>query len=442
MYLKEELRRGGHGAGLLALSPAIVFLLLYVGVSLMIGDFYALPITVALMAASVWSVAVLRGRGLHDRIRVFSSAAGHHHILYMVWVFILAGAFASLVKGTGAVDAMVRLTMSCFPAGFILPAIFMSACLISMSIGTSVGTVVALTPLVVELAETAGAPVALYVAAVLGGSFFGDNLSFISDTTIAATRSQGCEMNDKFKANLSIALPAALVTLALYTFMGLDASGAVPTVEAVSLDDLRLVAPYLLVIVMAAAGVNVNVVLVAGIILALGCAVPFGMAPMEAARLMGSGIGGMSELIVITLLAAGMLGIIKEAGGIDYLIRAFDARGLGFRGAQTAISALTAAVNLCTANNTVAIITTGSMSRTLAEKHGITPRRAASLLDTSSCIMQCLIPFGAQTLLATGIADISPAAPWPYLFYPWALAASLALSIAFGRRRLAAPAAA
>lgn len=441
MKLNEGFVKGGHGAGLLALSPAVVFLALYVGVSLAIGDFYALPITVALLVASVWSVAVLRGRSLHDRIRVFSAAAGHHHILYMVWVFVLAGAFASLVKGTGAVDAMVRLTMSFFPAGFILPAIFLSACLISMSIGTSVGTVVALTPLVVELAQSAGAPEALYVAAVLGGSFFGDNLSFISDTTIAATRSQGCEMNEKFKANFRIALPAALVTLALYTVLGMD-GGTAPQTAPVSVDDIRLVAPYVLVIALAAAGVNVNVVLVAGIIVALGCSVSFGMPPMEAARLMGGGIEGMSELTIITLLAAGMLGVIKEAGGIDYLIRAFDARGLGFRGAQTAISALTAAVNLCTANNTVAIITTGSMSRTLAEKHGIAPRRAASLLDSSSCIMQCLIPFGAQTLLATGIAGISPAAPWPYLFYPWALAACLALSIAFSRPREAAAAAA
>lgn len=430
----DTLKGRGHGSGLLALSPAVVFLALYVGVSLAIGDFYALPITVALLVASVWSVAVLRGRGLHERIRVFSSAAGHHHILYMVWVFVLAGAFASLVKGTGAVDAMVRLTMSCFPPGFILPAIFVAACLISMSIGTSVGTVVALTPLVVELAQSAGAPVALYVAAVLGGSFFGDNLSFISDTTIAATRSQGCEMNEKFKANFRIALPAAVVSLAVYAFMGFDAASA-PVAAQVSVHDLRLVAPYLLVIVLAATGVNVNVVLVAGILLALGCSLPFGLDAMEAARLMGSGIEGMSGLIVITLLAAGMLGMIKEAGGIDYLMRAFDARGLGFRGAQAAISSLTAAVNLCTANNTVAIITTGSMSRALAEKHGIAPRRAASLLDTSSCIMQCLIPFGAQTLLATGIAGISPAAPWPYLFYPWALAVSLAVSIVFTRRR-------
>lgn len=423
-----------HSRGLLAVSPAILFLLLYLGVSLAIGDFYAVPITVALAGASIWSILILRDRPLQERIKVFSNAAGHHNILYMVWIFILAGAFASLVKGTGAVDAMVRLTMVCFPPGFMLPAIFLAACIISMSIGTSVGTVVALTPLVVEFAKSAGAPVELYVAAVLGGAFFGDNLSFISDTTIAATRSQGCEMSDKFKANIRIALPAAAVTLCIYTTIGLDSNFSFP-VQSITLSDFRLVAPYLLVIILALSGINVTVVLTSGILLALVCSIPFGLAPLDAASLIGDGIASMSELIVITLLAAGMLGIIKEAGGIDYLLGALTSRKLGYRGAQATISALTASVNVCTANNTVAIITTGSMSRSVAQRYGISPRRSASLLDTSSCIAQCLIPFGAQTLLATGLAGISPAAPWQYLFYPWALAGSLAIAIMVGSPR-------
>jgi len=423
-----------HLRGLIALSPAILFLVLYLGSSLLTGDFHALPITVALIAASVWSIVVYRDHPLSERIKIFSEAAGRENILYMVWIFILAGAFASLAKGMGAVDATVRLTMHIFPTGFVLPAIFIAACLISMSIGTSVGTVVALTPLVVELAESSGTEVPLYLAAVLGGAFFGDNLSFISDTTIAATRSQGCQMADKFKANLRIALPAAIITLAIYTFIGF---GNEQSVEAVQLSwtDVRLVAPYLLVIGMAASGVNVIVVLVSGIVLALLCAVPFGMAPLEAVSLLGSGVAGMSELIVITLLAAGMLGVVKAAGGIDYLLSAISNRGLGYRGAQTAMCFITGAVNLCTANNTVAILTTGSLCRSLAKKYGISPKRAASLLDTSSCIMQCLIPFGAQTLLATGMAGVSPAAPWPWLIYPWALCVCVAGAIAIGRPR-------
>ena len=420
--------------GLLALSPAILFIAVYVGVSLAIGDFYAMPLTVALLAASVWGMVIYRGHPLQERIKVYSKAAGNPDILYMIWIFILAGAFASLVKGTGAVDATVRLAMACFPPGFILPTIFVAACLISMSIGTSVGTVVALTPLVAEFAVTAGASVALYVAAVLSGAFFGDNLSFISDTTIAATRSQGCAMSDKFKANLRLALPAALVTLALYTWLGLGAGYEVK-VEEVTLSDFRLVAPYILVIGLAVAGINVTVVLLSGIALALLCSLPFGMDPLAASKLMGDGISGMSELIVITLMAAGMLGLIKAAGGIDFLIRVLTSRGFGYKGAQAAISLLTAGVNLCTANNTVAIITTGSVSRTLAERYGISPKRSASLIDSSSCIAQCLIPYGAQTLLATGLAGISPVAPWPYLFYPWALAACLAIAIFAGRPR-------
>lgn len=423
-----------HLRGLLALSPAIVFLSLYLGSSLLLGDFYAVPISVALIAASVWSIVVFRGRNLVERVKVFSEAAGRENILYMVWIFILAGAFASLAKGMGAVDATVRLTLHIFPPGFVLPAVFIAACLISMSIGTSVGTVVALTPLVVELAVNSGSEVALYLAAVLGGAFFGDNLSFISDTTIAATRSQGCEMADKFKANLRIALPAALITLAIYTFIGFGGSQSVDA-WMLSWSDIRLVAPYILVIGMAAAGVNVIMVLVSGIALALLCSVPFGMPLLEAVSLLGSGISGMSELIVITLLAAGMLGVIKSAGGIDYLLGAISSRGLGYRGAQAAMCVITGAVNMCTANNTVAILTTGSLCRSLAERYGISPKRAASLLDTSSCIMQCLIPFGAQTLLATGMAGVSPASPWPWLFYPWALSICVAGAIMIGRPR-------
>lgn len=424
-----------HPRGLLALSPAILFLALYLGSSLLTGDFYAVPITVALAAASVWSIIIYSGKPLGERVKVFSEAAGRENILYMVWIFILAGAFASLAKGMGAVDATVRLTMHVFPAGFVLPAIFIAACLISMSIGTSVGTVVALTPLVVELADSSGAEVPLYLAAVLGGAFFGDNLSFISDTTIAATRTQGCQMADKFKANLRIALPAAVITLAAYTAIGLDAGTAAFEAGPLAWSDVRLVAPYLLVIGLAVAGVNVIVVLVSGIVLALLCSVPFGTAPLEAVSLLGSGIAGMSELIIITLLAAGMLGIVKAAGGIDYLLRAISGRGLGYRGAQAAMCLITGAVNLCTANNTVAILTTGSLCRSLAQRFGISPRRAASLLDTSSCIMQCLIPFGAQTLLATGMAGISPAAPWRWLFYPWALCLCVCGAILIGRPR-------
>lgn len=438
--LNDCMSSANHTRGLLAISPAIVFLVLYLGTSLVTGDFYAMPVAVALAAASAWSFFVYRGGSLPERVKIFSAAAGKENILYMVWIFILAGAFAALAKGIGAVDATVRLTMQFFPAGFVLPAIFIAACLISMSIGTSVGTVVALTPLAVSLAESSGASAGIYVAAVLGGAFFGDNLSFISDTTIAATRSQGCRMADKFHANLRIALPAALATLAVYTWLGLGIE-AEHVAQPFAWADLPLVAPYLLVIVLAAAGVSVILVLVSGIALALICSLAAGMSLTQSASLMGSGIAGMSELIVITLLAAGMLGMVQAAGGIDYLLGVVHRRAPSYRGAQATMCLITASVNLCTANNTVAILTTGSFCRSIAQRYGISPRRAASLLDTSSCIMQCLIPFGAQTLLATGMAGISPAAPWPWLFYPWTLALSLAAAIVIGRPRHLAAAA-
>ncbi len=414
-------------AGWLALSPVILFLVLYVVVSLLLGDFYKMPIAVALVVASAWAIVILRGRPLLKRIEVFSRAAGHSNILYMIWVFILAGAFATVAKEIGAVEATVSLALRAFPAEFVVPTIFFAACFISLSIGTSVGTVVALTPLAVEIAGAADGNVAFYVAVVLGGAFFGDNLSFISDTTIAATRSQECNMADKFKANLWIALPAALVTLGVYILTGIDTH----SVTLPAHGDWVLITPYLAVLGLAIAGVNVTVVLSAGIVTAAVLGLCYGMTPIDLAASAGRGIDGMGNLIIITLLAAGMLGVIKEAGGIQFILQSLTRHVSGRRGGQMVISLLVAVVNLCTANNTVAIITVGGISRDLSRRFGIDPRKTASLLDSTSCIVQCLIPYGAQTLLATSLAGISPAAPFPYLYYPWALAAMTALSIIF-----------
>ena len=414
-------------AGWLALSPVIWFLVLYVVVSLLLGDFYKMPIAVALVVASAWAIVILRGRPLLKRIEVFSRAAGHSNILYMIWVFILAGAFATVAKEIGAVEATVSLALRAFPAEFVVPTIFFAACFISLSIGTSVGTVVALTPLAVEIAGAADGNVAFYVAVVLGGAFFGDNLSFISDTTIAATRSQECNMADKFKANLWIALPAALVTLGVYILTGIDTH----SVTLPAHGDWVLITPYLAVLGLAIAGVNVTVVLSAGIVTAAVLGLCYGMTPIDLAASAGRGIDGMGNLIIITLLAAGMLGVIKEAGGIQFILQSLTRHVSGRRGGQMVISLLVAVVNLCTANNTVAIITVGGISRDISRRFGIDPRKTASLLDSTSCIVQCLIPYGAQTLLATSLAGISPAAPFPYLYYPWALAAMTALSIIF-----------
>lgn len=405
--------------GLLALSPAAVFLTLYVAVSLAIGDFYVMPITVALIASSAWAVAIFRGPTFAERIERFSKAAAHSNILYMVWIFIMAGAFAALAKGIGAIDATVQLTMQIFPPHLMLPAIFVAACFISLSIGTSVGTVVAIVPLIVELAQAGGGSVPLFVATALGGAFFGDNLSFISDTTIAATRTQGCSMADKFKANFRIVFPAALIALTTYFIIGRETDISIVPVQS----DAWLIVPYLVIIATALAGINVLIVLTSGIAAAIAAALArTDITLLECCRLMG-------ELIVITLVAAGLLGLIKAMGGIDYLLQRLTAHVSGRRGAQFCIAALVSLVNLCTANNTVAIISVGSIARSISQRYNIAPRRTASVLDTCSCIVQCMIPYGAQTLLATGLAGISPAAPWPYLFYPWALTLCVTMAI-------------
>ncbi|WP_290095936.1 Na+/H+ antiporter NhaC family protein [uncultured Duncaniella sp.] len=423
-----ELSRIGARQGLWALSPVAVFLCMYLAVSLIIGDFYKMPLSVALLAASMWSVVIYRNGGsLAERIETFSRSAGHPNILYMIWIFILAGAFASLAKEIGAIDATVNFTMRIFPSEYIVPGLFVASCFISLSIGTSVGTVVALTPLAVEMAEASEASLPFYVAVVLGGAFFGDNMSFISDTTIAATRSQGCKMADKFKANLWIALPAALATLMVYIFMSIGA----PDVSISDDANPWLVLPYLVVIVAAVCGVNVSIVLTLGILTAVGMGLLYGSDMISIFGYMGKGIDSMGDLIIVTLLAAGMLGVIKAAGGIQYLLRVLTAKVSGLRGAQACVAFLVGIVNMCTANNTVAIITVGGIAREIGEKYGIDPRKNASLLDSCSCIVQCLIPYGAQTLLAASLAGIAPAAPFPYLYYPWALAVMVALSIVF-----------
>lgn len=413
--------------GLLALSPMVVFLLLYVAVSAIIGDFYKIPISVALLVASIWAMVIYRGRPLKERIETFSKAAANSDIIYMIWIFILAGAFASVAKAIGSVDATVSFTLGIFPPQYIVPTLFVASCLISFSIGTSVGTVVALTPLAAQLASTEGGNVAFFVGVVLGGAFFGDNLSFISDTTIAATRSQGCSMQDKFKVNLWIALPAAIVTLICYVLFLPE----VPVTEVPEAGKWWLMVPYLVVIVTAVCGVNVTLVLTSGLLSAVVLGLVNGVSLLDMAGFAGTGIDGMGDLIIITLLASGMLGVIKACGGIDYILRVLTSRISGLRGAQATLAVLVGIVNLCTANNTVAIITVGGLSRDIARRFGVDPRKSASILDSASCVVQCLIPYGAQTLLATSLAGISPAAPFPYLYYPWAVALTLILSIVF-----------
>lgn len=419
-----------NGRGILSLTPIAVLLAVYLVGSLIAGDFYRIPIGVAFVAAAVYAIAITPRRTLHDRIALFSEGAANVNIMYMVWIFVLAGIFAASAKAMGAVDATVALTLRFVPGDFLPAGIFIAACFISMSIGTSVGTIVALTPVVTGLAEQMGCGTAWLVAIVVGGAFFGDNLSFISDTTIASTQSQGCRMSDKFRTNLAIVLPAALLTLAIYLF-GDTPSGAVSAPESV---EWFKAVPYIAVIILAVAGVNVLAVLLVGIVItdAIGLwSGAFSLVSLFTAA--GDGLKSMCELILVTLLAGGLMNLVKVGGGFDFLIRTLTRRISGRRGAESVIVALTALTNVCTANNTIAIITVGPIARDIATRYGIPARRSASLMDTASCFVQGVIPYGAQLLMASGLAGVSPLEIIPNLYYPALLGAAVVIAIAVGR---------
>lgn len=411
--------------GLFALSPLLVFVAIYLISSIVAGDFYKVPISVAFMLASIYAIAISRGP-MQQRVETFSKGAGKPGIMLMLWVFVLAGAFAASAKDIGCIDSTVALMLRIVPERFILPGIFLTTCFVSMAIGTSVGCIVALVPIAAGLATATGSSLPLFVGVVVGGAFFGDNLSFISDTTIAATTSQNCRMADKFRANVWLAFPAAIVVLATYAFMGQDMNTP-PTPPTV--DTIKII-PYLAVLVAALAGLNVMSVLTLGLVLTGVIGVAKDSTDLYGwMGSMGNGIMGMGELIIITMLAGGLFEMVRVAGGVSYIISKTTTHIHGKRGAETVMGSLVAMVDVCTANNTVAIITVSGIAKQLSEKFGIDPRRTASLLDTFSCIAQGIIPYGAQMLMASGLAKLSPIEIMPYLYYPYALAAVTVASI-------------
>lgn len=417
---------------MLALSPFIVFMVVYLVGSLIAGDFYELPLTVAFLIASAYAIAITPKIKLRERINIFSRGAGDENIMLMIWIFVLAGAFATTASQMGAIDATVNLTLHLLPASMLIPGLFLAACFISLSIGTSVGTVVALTPVAVGIAEQTGTSLPLIVALVVGGAFFGDNLSFISDTTIVATQTQGCKMSDKFKANIWLATPAAIIVLMIYIFIGqgIQVPDYLPAMEWYK------VIPYVAVLVMAIMGVNVLIVLFVGILLAGIIGILSGtFTAIGWMGAMGEGIMGMSELIIVTLLAGGMLALIRHNGGIDYLIRALTMRISGKRDAKFTIALLVVLADMCTANNTIALVTVGPMAKEIANEYGIDKRISASLLDTFSCFAQGFLPYGAQLLMAAGLAHITPFEIIGYLYYPMALGIMAVLGILFNYPR-------
>ena len=414
-----------HKGGWWSLSPLAVFLCLYLITSLLVNDFYKVPITVAFLLSSCYAIAITRGLKLEQRVYQFSVGAGNKNILLMIWIFVLAGAFAQSAKQMGAIDATVNLTLHILPDNLLLAGIFIAACFISLSIGTSVGTIVALTPVAVGLAEKTGIDLPYMVAIVVGGSFFGDNLSFISDTTIASTKTQDCVMRDKFKVNFMIVVPAALIVLGIYIFQGLSLSAA-PQIQEI---EWIKVIPYLIVLGTAIAGMNVMSVLLLGIFSTGIIGLFTGMGFFDWFGAMGTGITGMGELIIITLLAGGMLETIRYNGGIDFIIARLTRHVTGKRGAELSIAALVSVANLCTANNTIAIITTGPIAKDIAKRFHLDRRKTASILDTFSCLIQGIIPYGAQMLIAAGLAGISPLSIIGNLYYPFCMGACAVLAI-------------
>lgn len=432
----SPLRSKPRRHGMLALSPLFVMAVLFVVLGLICGGMSKAPVLIVFVLTAFYSLLTLRGLPLETRLGCFAQGAGAPDLLLMIWIFVLAGAFAATAKATGAIDAAVSLTLAALPPQMLLAGIFVAACLVSFSVGTSVGTIVAIVPVAAGLAGPSGIHASTLAAAAVGGAFFGDNLSFISDTTIVATRTQGCRLSDKFKANVRIVLPAAIFSLAIYLFMG-QGHDFIPQQPPIDLNIWLKVLPYLLVVVLAMAGLNVLAVL-------LIANVATGVTGLLTGAFDGAGwmaettqgIASMGELIVISMLAGGLLETVRRGGGITYLIHRLTRRVKSTRGAELTIAALVSLTNLCTANNTVAILSVGRISNDIAERYGVDKRKSASILDTFSCAVQGLIPYGVQLLIAAGLASVSPVEIIPALVYPMLTAIVALIAIVFRLPRM------
>ena len=418
--------------GLLALSPIAAMIVLLIVLSAYYGGVSNAPLLFIFVITAMIAVGLTRGIPLGERISIFSQGAGSPKLLLMVWIFMLAGAFAATAKEMGAAGAMVDLTLRILPTNFALAGLFIAACLTSICMGTSVGTIVALMPIATGLAEATTMTLPVVAAAVVGGAFFGDNLSVISDTTIVATQSQGCRMSDKFRFNIRMVTPAAILVTVLYIFLGWSTKGIAAEGEIL----WWKVMPYIVVFVCAICRINVLVVLALGCMLTCATGIidgSYDLISWEEAALRG--VMGMSELILISLLAGGIFALIRYNGGFDFMISRMTRHLKSSMGAEWSICGLVAFANICTANNTIAILSVGDIARHLAEKFDIDPRRSASLLDTTSCCVQGLLPYGAQLLMASGIAGISAMSIVPWLFYPFFLSLTVIATIVCRKRQ-------
>lgn len=417
-----------------ALLPIGIFLVIFIGAGVLSRDFYTMPAIVGFLIAL--TVAFLQNRRLRfqDKIAVISKGIGEENIVTMCLIFLAAGAFSGTIKAAGGAESTVSLGLSIMPPSIAVVGLFVIGCFISVSMGTSVGTITAMAPIGVEIAEKTGIAVPICMGAVVCGAMFGDNLSMISDTTIAAVRTQGCEMKDKFKENFLIVLPAAIITAVLFFVIAGGNAGGLE--EDLQYEIIKVV-PYLVVLIGALIGVNVFVILLAGTILSAIVGVATGaFAFGELFQKMGEGVTSMYDITVISIIVAAIVSLVKEYGGIEFVLSVIKKRISGERGGEFGISILALLVDCCTANNTVAIVMSGPIAKEISDEFGVSPKRSASLLDIFASVGQGLIPYGAQLLTAAGLAAISPVAIMPYLFYPVLMGISAVLFIIFRRRKV------
>lgn len=425
--MNKEQRQKGNA---LALLPLGVFLILFIGSGIITGDFYKMPTLVAFIISTGVAFLFNRKESFSTKMEVFCKGGGNKDIILMLIIFLFAGAFSGVAKSMGGVDSVVNLGLSILPANLLVTGLFIIGCFISISMGTSVGTIAAIGPIGVAVASKTGIPVALVLGAVVGGAMFGDNLSMISDTTIAATRTQGCEMRDKFKVNFSIVLPAAIATIVLLTVM---TRGYTSISEEAYSFELIKVLPYLFVLIGAILGVNVFLLLGGGVILAGGIGIATGSLDIFGAiTAISEGMSSMFELCMISIVVGGMVELIKFNGGIDFVLNFIQDRIKNKKGAEFGIAALVSIVDLCTANNTIAIVMSGPLAKNIAEEYNIEPRKSASILDIFAAVWQGIIPYGAQLLTAAGLASISPFEIIKYLHYPILMLVCGILAISLG----------
>ena len=412
-----------------ALLPFVVFLVLFIGSGILLDDFYAFPVIVAIAIAGAVALAMNRKESFEKKVEIFCKGAGNSNVMLMVVIFLLAGAFSSTASGMGAVDATVNFALSIIPANLLVVGLFIIACFISLAMGTSVGTIVALAPIGLGIGEQTELSLPLIMASIIGGAMFGDNLSFISDTTITAVRTQGAEMKDKFKVNFFIVLPAAIVTCIILAVL---TAGETAIIETASYEWYKII-PYVFVIVFALIGLNVFLVLASGIILAgIVGLIDGSYSVMSMIQTIGDGMAGMFEMAFLAILIAGMVEVIKHNGGIDYLLHVATRKIKTKRDAQFAMAGLVSLTDLSTANNTIAIMIAGPLAKNIADEYGIEPRKSASIIDIFSCSVQGIIPYGAQLIVAAGVAGISPVLIMQYAFYPVLIAICAIIAIVIG----------